>query len=265
MFLLSQHNFFAFFELYIQFLNFHAMKKILFFAATLLMLAGCSVYHPQAVDIPLINHAGDGRIDASVGMSTFILPDAVTINATVSYGLNSWLAGQVHFNHGGDNYYGQIAPGFYHPLGAKSVVECYAGFGYGGASRENIDPDNSSNASNKYSFEGHYRLPFVQGNIGWHDLTGARFDLAFGLKVGGFLPDYNYHEFDNNGDEIPAERLDYTTTNLLVEPQVVLRVGSPKLKFNVKAGYAWLSDMKDSPYKFIYDNLTISTGLTFVF
>lgn len=241
------------------------MKKILFFAGALLTLTSCTIYHPQAVDIPLINHAGDGRVDASLGMSTFIMPDVVTLNATVSYGFNDWLAGQVHFNHGGDNYYGQIAPGFYYPLGAKSVVECYAGFGYGGSARENINPDFSSNASNEFSFDGHYMLPFVQGNIGWHDLTGANFDLAVGLKVGGFMPDYNYREFDNSGNEIASERVDYTTTNLLVEPQVMLRVGPRHLKFNLKAGYAWLSDMTSSSYKFIYDNLTVSAGLTFAF
>ena len=86
------------------------MKKIVLFAGLLLTLTGCSIYHPQAVDIPLINHEGDTRVDASVALSYWIIPSTFTMNTTVSHGFNGWLAGQVHANFGGNNYYLQAAP-----------------------------------------------------------------------------------------------------------------------------------------------------------
>ena len=91
------------------------------FAAVL--ATGCSIYHPQAVDIPLIDHKGDVRVDVSAAMSAMVVPDVVTMNTTVSYGFTDWLAGQAHINYGGDNYYAQVAPGAYYPLGEHGLLE----------------------------------------------------------------------------------------------------------------------------------------------
>ncbi len=244
------------------------MKKVRLF--TLLAMAafaatGCTIYHPQAVDIPLINHAGDTRVDASFSMSTFILPDNFSLNVTASHGFNDWFAGQAHVNYGGDSYYAQLAPGAYYPLGAKSVLEGYVGLGFGGAARGDNSSDYSENSSNNYSFSGHYLLPFAQANIGWHDLTFAHFDLALGLKCGAFLPDYEYYEVNGSGDEIAGTRQTYTTTNFLFEPQAMVRFGGEHLKFNVRFGLAFLNDINSSSNKFIYDYATYSAGLTFSF
>ena len=239
------------------------MKKLILFVGTLLTLTGCSVYHPQAVDVPLINHAGDVRIDAAAALSYWIIPDIATVNATASYGFNDWLTGQVHANFGGDNYYGQVAPGFYIPLGARSVFETYVGIGYGGGWRDNVSQENSEKATSNYSFSGHYLLPFVQGNIGWHDLTSLHIDLGFGMKIGGFKPDFDTYDVNGSGDEIAGSRTSYTTNNLLFEPQMVLRLGGEHMKLSLKVGYAWLSDLRDNGNKFIYDPVTGSIGLTF--
>ena len=243
------------------------MRYALLSAVLSLTVTSCTVYHPQSVDIPLINHAGDVRIDASLGTSVFVIPDAININATGSFGINDWLAAQLHLNYGGDNYYGQIAPGVYFPLGQNSVFEVYAGMGYGGAERDDVSAEYSERTTtgNNYSFSGHYMLPFAQGNIGWHDLTGAHFDIALGMKVGAFMPDFHYYEVNNGGNEIANTAQDYTTTNLLLEPQVMLRLGSQPLKFNVKFGVAWMNDLSESSNKFIYDIVTASAGLTFSF
>ena len=63
---------------------------ILFAAIVSLLSTGCQVfiYQPQAVDIPLINHQGDTRVDAAVGISTFLLPNRLTLNATGTYGIS---------------------------------------------------------------------------------------------------------------------------------------------------------------------------------
>lgn len=248
------------------------MKKLLrsfFLVATLtFLITSCSIYHPQAADIPLINHSGDTRVDASLGVSYWILPSTFTLNATVSHGFSDWLAGQVHGNFGGDNFYLQGAPGVYRPLGAHSVLEGYAGVGFGGAWRNDVESSSESSSNNNYSYKGTYLLPFGQVNIGWHDLSPLHIDLAIGLKAGAYMPNFNYHELDNNGDIIATSNYDYTTTNLLFEPQVMLRLGGEHIKFNIKVGYAWLSDIygDNSHSKNLYSDLvTASAGLTFFF
>ena len=250
------------------------MKRFvyLFALATVSLFASCSIYHPQAVDIPLINHPQDVRVDASVGMSVWVLPDVFTVNATASYGFNDWLAGQAHINYGGENIYAQLAPGAYFPLGEHSVFETYVGYGLGGSWRDNISHSdansNDTTTYKTYAYSGKFMLPFVQSNIGWHDLTAAHIDLAFGLKVGGYLPDYDYRKYDANGDIIAGSEKNYSTPNLLLEPQVLFRIGSEDFKFNVKVGFAWLSDLyggSSNTVPFTADLFTFSSGFTFAF
>lgn len=238
-----------------------------------MLASGCSIYHPQAVDIPLINHAGDTRVDASVAMSTWVLPDVVTFNATASHGFTDWLAGQVHLNYGGDNFYSQLAPGAYLPLGEHGLLEGYVGFGMGGAWRErNNMPSEADTASaaSTYDYSGHFSVPFGQVNIGWHDLTGAHIDLALGFKAGVYTPDFKYRRYDSDGALIPDECSVYTTPSLLLEPQLVFRIGGEHVKFCVRASFAWLSDMEGSTSSgtsshFTADLFTLSTGLNFTF
>ncbi|MBR1549847.1 MAG: hypothetical protein IJ634_04340 [Bacteroidales bacterium] len=241
-------------------------------AAAALTGTSCSIYHPQAVDIPLINHAEDVRVDASAGISAWVLPDVFTFNTTVSYGFNDWLAGQAHINFGGDNIYAQLAPGYYYPLGEHSVVETYVGFGMGGAWRDNVSSsyanENDTATFSEYGYSGHFMLPFAQANIGWHDLTAAHIDLAFGLKLGAYLPDFDYRRYDENGALIAGSEHSYSTANFLVEPQFLFRVGSSHMKFNVKVGFAWLSDLYSAGSDsgpFTADLFTISSGFTFAF
>ena len=53
---------------------------------------------------------------------------------------------------------------------------------------------------------------------------------------------------------------------MLFEPQVMFRVGSKNVKFNVKAGVAIMSDwMNDEANGMLYDVFTGSVGLTFSF
>ena len=239
-------------------------------AAAAMAVSSCSIYHPQAVDIPLINHADDVRVDASLGLSTWVIPDVFTLNATASYGFNDWLAGQAHFNYGGDNLYAQLAPGAYFPLSENAVVETYVGLGLGGAWRDNISSshanENDTTTFHQYGYSGNFFLPFAQANIGWHDLTAAHIDLAFGLKLGAYLPDFDYKKYDDNGNLIVGSDQTYNTANFLVEPQFLFRIGGQRMKFNVKVGFNWLSDIFGSDSysgPFTADLFTVSTGFTF--
>lgn len=238
-------------------------------AIAALLATGCSIYHPQAVDIPLINHAGDTRVDASLAVSSWLLPDVVTLNTTMSYGFNDWLAGQVHLNYGGDNFYGQLAPGAYLPLGEHGLLEGYAGMGIGGAWRKpNTAPDSDTSAHHTYDYRGRFMVPFGQVNIGWHDLTGAHIDLALGMKAGAYMPDFNYREYDSDGVLLPAECYNYRTPSILLEPQLVFRIGSESVKFCLRASFAWLSDIEGNTTsgnsrRFTSDLFTLSAGVNF--
>ena len=121
--------------------------------------------------------------------------------------------------------------------------------------------DNGS--STRTDFNGHYTLPFVQANIGWHDLTKLHVDMAVGLKAGAFIPDYTYTRYASDGTV--SKREDYNTTNLLLEPQALLRVGSERLKLNFKVEFAFMDDIRNSGNSMFYDLMTVSTGLTYCF
>ena len=240
------------------------MKKtgILLIMLSLLM-ASCSIYHPQAVDMPLINHQGDLRVDASASTSVWlILPDAFNINATASYGFNDWLSGQIHANYGGDNWYLQAAPGGYLSLGGKAVFETYLGIGYGGSDHK--DGDNSDTSSGQYYiYKGNYLLPFVQFNIGWRDLGIV--DIVFGVKTGLWSPNFEYNRYHADGTVMEDRYVHYATPNALIEPQLQFGIGSQKAKFTMRLGYTWMSDLNDAAEKMYHDFLTFSAGVTLSF
>ena len=233
-----------------------------------LLSTGCSIYHPQAVDIPLINHAGDTRVDASAALSTWVFPDVMTFNATVSHGFTDWLAGQVHVNYGGENYYVQLAPGAYLPLGEHGLLEGYVGSGFGGAWRrsEVTTTADTVTTNNNYGYSGRFTVPFGQVNIGWHDLTGAHIDLALGLKTGAYLPSFEYREFNADGTVQADQTSHYSTPNLLLEPQVVFRIGGESVKFCLRGSFCWLSDLfEGGGDRFTADFFTLSAGVNFSF
>lgn len=243
------------------------MRNTPLILAVILTLGGCSIYHPQTVDIPLIDHPGDTRLDAAVGISTWLLPDVVTFGATASYGVTDWLAVQGHINYGGDNVYFQAAPGAYLPLGEHGVLEGYVGYGIGSSWRDATTLDyNDSAASSSYTYSGHFNLPFAQANIGLHNLGKANIDLAFGLKGGAYIPDFRYNSYDADGEPMPDRSSTYRTTNMLLEPQLLFRIGSESVRYCLRISFAWLSDLNgNASDHFTSDFLTISNGLSFSF
>lgn len=247
------------------------MKRRLLFLALLPLMASCSIYHPQAVDMPLINHQGDVRVDANASMSAWLVPDAMNFNVTGSTGITDVLAGQVHFNYGGDNAYVQAAPGLYFPVGQKFVVETYAGFGYGGTWRDSDGTssrkDGESTSTKSHSYSGRYMLPFVHVNSGWHDLGAVHFGIAFGLKAGAYMPDFQYSEYNADGALVADRSEHYTKGNLLLEPQVQVGLGGEHVRWVTRLGFSWLSDVstEGNGTTFMNDWFTVGTGLQFTF
>ncbi len=241
------------------------MKRTLVIIGAALVMASCSIYHPQTVDIPLLEAPGETRVDAAAGVSTFLfMPTAVTVGATATHSFGRWLGGQVHANYGGENYYLQAAPGAYWAPGDHFRMEGYLGVGYGGANYKSTASDSTSSS---YEYNGTFTLPYMQLNLGWRHV--GPFEFALGLKFGAFLPDYTYIKHNESGD-VPSH---YTTANALFEPQLQVRVGSERVKYTLRMSVVGLSDLNNSNTNnsnsdgshFIYSQFTLSNGVVFSF
>lgn len=212
------------------------MTKRIKLLTTIALLSGlatsCIMYQPQGVDIPLINHENDIRIDGSIsaGYMVVIFP---ALNATASYGFNSWGTAQLHanwdFNRG---YYLQAGAGAYLPID-KFVLEGYLGYGYGYGYKYYIKNDTVANPK---EFFGNYQIPYVQLNMGWVDLANGHIDLGLGVKAGCYIPDIT----DRWTDHPETKYIDSPLA--LIEPQLFFRVGGEHLKFTIRAGMSFFPE-----------------------
>lgn len=238
------------------------MKHRAIILAAVTLLASCSIYHPQSVDMPLIQQRGEVRADVAASASAWlIVPDVVTVGATGTYGVTDWMAAQLHANYGFDNWYVHAAPGLYKPIGEKFVMESYVGFGYGGV---NHTDKSSTDQSTIRSYNGSFALPFVQVDAGWRRLLN-HVDIAFGIKTGVFMPNFEYIHYKQDEAHTIDHQETYTNTNMLLEPQIQLRIGGERVSFTMRYGYTWLSHMSSNSGRMNYDRFTISAGLGFTF
>jgi hypothetical protein len=183
----------------------------------------CAVYHPNLVDIPLINKRGAGRINA--GISPF------GYHGTVSVGITKKMAIQTFGSFAGEHiYYVQQSIGYYKDLGNKKVLELYSGFGYGYG--------DAYNDANPGDLLGNYQVYFTQFNFGKIDCDFAHADLGIALKTGllhSKLTDRNYYA--RNGPPYESSGI-YTDNSLLMEPQAFVRIGGRQVKLTFQIGAA---------------------------
>ncbi|MBO7542082.1 MAG: hypothetical protein J6T33_10540 [Bacteroidales bacterium] len=227
--------------------------KILSLVAVLSTFAtSCIMYQPQAVDIPLINHQNDLRIDGSIGMG-YLLGLFPTVNVTSSYGFNNWGAAQLHANWDlSRGYYLQAGVGGYVPID-KFVIEGYLGYGYG---YKYYCKDDT--VPNPKEFFGNYQLPYAQINMGWVDLAKGHIDLGLGLKTGYFIPDIT-----DRWTSHPDVKY-ITKESFLFEPQLFFRVGGEHLKFVIRVSMSIFPEEDDGP-QVLYAPFGASVGLNYRF
>lgn len=247
-------------------------RKTLAIVAGTITISACSVYHPQAVDIPLMTQQGETKIDASASLSGHVIPTKMAVNATATHAFTDWFAGQAHVNYGSGMGAAQLAVGAFKPLGEHSVLEGYVGYNTGFMSVDNasVSGDDDTNngetpRSKTYSYDGRFGVPFGQVNFGWHDLTRIHIDFGVGFKAGSYIPNLNYYEYDRDEVKIDERTEHYTTPNLLLEPQMMLRVGSKNVKWTFKAGFCYLNDINESMTHLTYDFYSLSTGFHITF
>lgn len=257
--------------------------NLLFIIVAALLSASCGAYHPQMLDMPLIQHKGDGHLDA--GLSTAGGYSIASVNASASYGLTNHIAVQAAGNTDfGSNSYLQGALGWFKPVGEHFVVEIYAGYGHGqgfslgndyGVSINNRNdyvnaPRQSvSIPDNEYMHDGRYSQYFVQGNAGFAALARGHIDLGMGIKIGSMAisytetDDYYIDHTTLNGIQATIVSPDITRQNHtypIWEQQIMLRVGGERLKYVGRIGLMIIPGAD-----FDYTPISVSSGINFRF
>lgn len=230
------------------------------------MFTSCIIYHPQAVDVPLIHEKNQLQIDGALSINTLPPIFSTSLGLTASYGVTDWMAVQIHGGTDGNKcYYTQAAVGAYKPIN-KFVLEGFIGFGYGESYKSS---ENNDGAITK-EVKGNYKIPYFQADFGWAKLANGNIDLGIGIKNGLFIPEFTGRNYNSDGSLHSIDKLD--TKSYLLEPQIFFRGGSELLKATLRIGHCTFfgkrspGDESYNPLKGInasYAPLSISFGLTF--
>lgn len=217
---------------------------------TILTMNGCVIYNPQMTDIPLIAHKGDTRLDAGISLLT-------SAHATVSYGLTDKIAFQGFGSIGEDNRnYFQGAAGIYQNKSNNTVLETYAGFGYGhGKSWKSPDG---------VSLYGDYQLYFGQVNYGKIANEKSNFETGIGLKAGYLhtnLTDRNYYEYTSEYG--PFRNVH--DKSILFEPAAFIRLGGKHVRFSLKLGGTYIYKFTNIGNDLPYASLNLGLGINYRF
>lgn len=196
------------------------MKKIIILGLVLLGLTSCSPsYYPQKFNTPLLREEGEKKVNAAANLNS--------INVQVSSALTEKFALAASFNgfyvRSGEVLVGgstvtdatssgfqvDIMPGLYVPFGDIGVVELYGGLGTGFTNSEEVS--------------GLLHRVIFQPSIG---ISGERFEFAFSCRFTHVLiPKSSLLE------ENPT-----TFSETFLEPGLIFRFGSDKIKFTSQIG-----------------------------
>ena len=239
---------------------------------TIVMTSG-DMFQPQMVDVPLINKKSELRLDG--GFSALS-----SAQATLSYALTDKFSIQAYGSSGkNDQYYLQGAVGYFKDFGNKSVLEFYAGFGYGyGAASNDSIPGNPGygtsygygNGVTWYAYsnvgylEGKYQQYFAQVNYGVTGIDFANLEFGIGLKAGylhSIFTDRFYYKFYNSINSFDV----YLDNSLLIEPIAFIRLGGKHLKLSFKLGNSWIYKFTNTNNSIPYNRVNASIGLNYRF
>ncbi len=232
-------------------------------AAILLVFSGCATYQSQCVDIPLIEHKGEVKLDGGVGY----LDKSLFGHLTAAAGLTDHIAVQGHIRglsdrKGAGTEYVQIATGYYNKFNRLNT-ELYLGYGF----RPFAYKLSTDAYLEPYGREdGSLHIAFTQFNVGWNGLANSHIDIAFGLKV-GYMHDsrirtnyyYDYYYGNNRGRWSTEQSI--VGNRLLLEPTAEIRAGWTHFKPSLIVGY-----FHTFPKDYMYGlRLSIRLGLTYRF
>ena len=239
------------------------IPSIVLTAAILLFISGCGTYHPQCVDLPLIEHKGDVKLDGGAGY----LGKTLFGHITAAAGLTDHISVQGHIRGTADRKglgteYVQIATGYFNKINRLNT-ELYLGYGFRPfAYYYSLDDEPEPQGRE----EGSLHIAFTQFNLGWNSLANSHIDIAFGLKV-GYMHDsrirtnYYYDWYYGHIEGRWSTEQSIVGNRLLLEPTAEIRAGWTHFKPSLTVGYFYTF-----PYDYMYGpRLSIRLGLTYRF
>ena len=233
-------------------------------AAILLFISGCWAYQPQCVDIPLVEHKGDVKLDGGVGY----LEKTLFGHLTAAAGLTDHISVQGHIRgivdrKGLGTEYVQIATGYYNKFNRLNT-ELYLGYGFRPFACYSYSSDAEPEPRERE--DGSLHISFTQFNLGWNSLANSHIDIAFGLKV-GYMHDSRirtnyYYDWGGRGIEGRwSTEQSIVGNRLLLEPTAEIRAGWTYFKPSLIVGY-----FHTFPEDYMYGSrLSIRLGLTYRF
>lgn len=232
------------------------MRKVLIVSLLILAsLSSCVMYRPHNVAIPLLEEQGDMRLDASLTATTPLIASP-TLDLSFAYAPLPLLgiqaaASVADFN----NWQLQVAAGTYNPIG-RSVLECYIGYARGSSF------DSVSSSNHRREVSGYYNLFYSQINYGWNNLFNHHLDWGISLKGGLLSPHWERVLF--NADGATLEDI-HDSPHLLLEPQLMLRLGSESVKFTLSVSRAFISQWPENDNYLNYNRMGFGAGVSFKF
>lgn len=215
------------------------------------LLSGCGLYVPQLVDVPLIEEKHDLRVDLGVSPNVNNLGGQLS----ASYGLTEHIAIQGHYALAKNSSTAQGAVGWFKKFD-KSVLEVYAGYGYGRGYNDVRPFENDICGVPDF-----YHAAFAQVDYGWNNLSNSHIDLAFALKSGVVIGDVTYPVFeDPDWFQVESQEVRF-----LMQPTAVVRFGWEHFKFNIKVTYCLVAPSTHLMGDSWENRIAVSFGVNFHF
>lgn len=209
------------------------MKANFYFVSIVLLVTinACSVYTPNALNVPLLKNKNDLSVGLQVGsggnlQAAYAISNHVGIMGN-AMGVKNEVTINDNIRSGKGSLY-ELGLGYFASSG-KNVFELYSGAGIG---KVDIDKKFTSlNITRNFNADG--RRIFIQPSFG---RVGRNFEIAFSTR-------FSFVKYRNVVTTYTVD--DLTSDNfanidrpswLFIEPALTLRAGSEKLKFQLQIG-----------------------------
>jgi len=236
------------------------MKKQIFlgliiFVGTHFLLTNCSpsYYFPNAHNVPLLFHKGEGTLTLTLGGSEYVNS---SVEGQGAYAITNNFALMTNFctAWGKREDYGsgygslvELGAGYFKPVSSQFVFETYAGGGPGGVTNY-FEPDKLEYSKLRFT-----KL-FIQPAFGY---KAPLFNIALSLRG----VNLNYYAFQNSYLNTGGKWTYYSKdpNYYLLEPALTLRGGLPNIKLQLQLGLSY--NMTDPEFK--QEIYNINLGLFF--
>lgn len=226
------------------------MKKIIIFSLLALGIASCSpAYYPQKINAPLLREEGESKISAAGNINSINIQaaTALTENFAIAGSFNGFfvrpgdvsIGGSSSEEGGSTGFQVDVMPGFYVPFGDIGVIELYGGLGTG--------------LTNSDEVTGLLHRLIFQPSVG---IAGEHFEFAFSTRFTHVLiPSTSFND--------PTES---TFSNTFLEPGLIFRLGSDKVKFTGQIGFSLpITNILEDENFVEWNPLIINLGVQFTF